>query len=436
MLLAGRGFGKTRLAAEDSWWYLHRHPGHRMALVAPTARDLRIVCLEGESGLLSCIPPELCHGGSPEKAYNRSLAELKLANGSVIQGFTGEEPGRLRGPQFHRAWCDELAAWQYPQETYDMLQFGLRLGDRPRALVTTTPKPIPLIKSLAKLNTTEVVRGTTFENKANLAPAFFKALTQYDGTALGRQELYAEILEDAGGIFKRAWFQLWPAAKGLPVFEFVVQSYDTAFTEKTQGDPTACTVWGIFKPPDEDRWAVMLLDAWDEQLPYHELRARVVDEFDTEYGAPKWAPEGWSAPVIGDKPKECGRTADCVLIEAKGSGLSLLQELRATTRIPARPYNPGRADKVQRAHRVSHLLEDGLVWVPESGKRPGTAVGWADKVIEQCLGFPNGEHDDYVDTLTQALALLADQTWLTHSDDPEPDPEDDWRPERVNPYAV
>ena len=161
-------------------------------LIAPTSSDIRGVCFEGESGLLNVIPRELI------SSYNSSIAQIELKNGSLIRGFSAEEPSRLRGPQFHRVWCDELAAWQYVDETWDMMRFGLRLGDDPRVIITTTPKPIELVRKLLKDATKKnsrihVTRGSTYDNAANLAKSFLNEITQYEGTQLGRQEIHAEV---------------------------------------------------------------------------------------------------------------------------------------------------------------------------------------------------------------------------------------------------
>lgn len=191
--MAGRGFGKTRLGAEDIAWYAATHPEHQIAVVAPTFNDVRGTCFEGVSGLLSCIP----HDEIAE--YNKSIQQITMQNGAVIRGFSADTPNRLRGPQFHRAYCDELAAWQY-SDAWDQLMFGLRLGDHPRVIVTTTPRPTPLIRSLVKDPRTRITRGSTFDNATNLAPQALDALREkYDGTRLGRQELYAELLEDVEG---------------------------------------------------------------------------------------------------------------------------------------------------------------------------------------------------------------------------------------------
>jgi len=199
LILAGRGWGKTRTGAQDIALFALRNPNTICAVVAPTFGDLRRVCFNGPSGLLSIIPPECFDKSFGTDGYASSIAEIRLHNGSKIVGFAAVNPERLRGPQFHRAWCDELAAWQYP-EAFDQLMFGLRLGEKPQAVITTTPKPLPIIKKLLERDDVHVTRGSTFENQANLSDSALEMMKQrYEGTTLGRQELYAEIIEDVEG---------------------------------------------------------------------------------------------------------------------------------------------------------------------------------------------------------------------------------------------
>jgi len=197
LYVAGRGAGKTRTAAE---WLAKQaivNRGTRWAIVAPTFGDGRDTCVEGESGVQSVL-----NRYGAIRAYNRSQGQIRLRNGSIIQIFSGEEPERLRGPQHHGGWVDELAAFRYAQQAWDQLQFGLRLGSHPRTVVTTTPKPQPLLKRLIGRTdgTVVVTRGSTFDNAANLAPsALAEFVARYEGTRLGRQELHGELLEDVDG---------------------------------------------------------------------------------------------------------------------------------------------------------------------------------------------------------------------------------------------
>ncbi|GAB4360982.1 MAG: terminase family protein [Oricola sp.] len=198
LILAGRGFGKTRAGAE---WV--REQVRRIALIAPTLADARDVMVGGESGLLS-----VCWEGDVTRAgirLGRPVMEISRrravwANGAEAMFFSAEDPESLRGPQHEGIWADELAAWRHPRETWDMAMFGLRLGDDPRACVTTTPKPVKLLRELVADAATAVTRGSTYDNAANLAPGFLAAMrAKYEGSGLGRQELFAEILDEADG---------------------------------------------------------------------------------------------------------------------------------------------------------------------------------------------------------------------------------------------
>lgn len=199
IILAGRGWGKTRTGAEDVIKFALEHPKSRIALVAATFADGRDTMVEGESGILSILPKSLVED------WNRSLGELVLTNGSRMKIFSSQQPERLRGPQHHRAWADELAAWEYLQDTWDMMMFGLRLGENPQIIITTTPKPLKFIRNLLKRAERPeggviVTTGSTYENAKNLARAALQELKEaYEGTRLGRQELRAELLTDVEG---------------------------------------------------------------------------------------------------------------------------------------------------------------------------------------------------------------------------------------------
>jgi len=197
LILAGRGYGKTRVGSETvrSWACGNTPlaPGKysRIALVAETAADARDVMVEGESGILAVHPP----GFRP--FYEPSKRRLTWPNGAMAFTFNASEPDQLRGPQHDAAWCDELAKWNYAEDTYAMLQFGMRLGDRPRYVITTTPRPIRVLKDIMEASDTVITRGATRENRGNLPPSFYdKVFKRYAGTRLGRQELEAEILDD------------------------------------------------------------------------------------------------------------------------------------------------------------------------------------------------------------------------------------------------
>lgn len=194
LMMGGRGAGKTRSGAEDAWWFGFITPGARIAIVAPTSDDCRKTCFEGESGLIARCPRSLIAN------WNRGEKVLTLTNGTIFQGYSAEEPERLRGPQHHRAWCDEIAAWRHLDATMDMLLMGMRLGKAPRIVATTTPRPLRRIKEIASDKTTRLDHATTYDNQGNL-PAIFldMILKRYKDTRLGRQELLAQLLTDMPG---------------------------------------------------------------------------------------------------------------------------------------------------------------------------------------------------------------------------------------------
>jgi predicted phage terminase large subunit-like protein len=424
LMLAGRGSGKTHTASHWIGIRAWRFPGTRWLVTAPTSNDIRATCFEGDSGLLNIIPKSLIQD------YNKQMLEITLINGSLIQGIPGSEPERYRGKQFHGGWFDELCAFEYIDEAYDQVQFTMRLRDpaipRVQQIVTTTPKPKELIVDLneGKIGgEVYVVNASSYDNKTNLSSTFFKQLETYEGTDLGKQEIYGEILnpEDAG-IVKRKWFRAWPAKKETPTLEYVIASYDPATSEKTHNDPTACTIWGVFEQLDAGT-SLMLLDAWDAHLSYPELRKRVISDFkEVVYGS--------------DSTFAKGRKADLILMEDKSAGISLVQELQGAG-VPVRAYNPGRADKVQRMNIVAPLIAKGKIYVPEDAEKPGEFADWAKRFLRQVCSFPeSGGHDDYVDSLSQALRVLRDSGWVQLDPLPARDYSyaDDKR-QRHNPYA-
>lgn len=424
LMLAGRGSGKTHTASHWIGIRAWKFPETRWLVTAPTSNDIRATCFEGDSGLLNIIPASLI------KDYNKSLFEITLINGSIIQGIPGSEPERYRGKQFHGAWFDELCAFEYIDDAYDQVQFTLRLKhpgiERVQQIVTTTPKPRELIVDLndGKVGgDVYVVNASSYDNKENLSSTFFKQLETYEGTDLGKQEIYGEILnpEDTG-IIKRKWFRMWSSKKETPTLEYVIASYDPATSEKTHNDPTACTVWGVFENNDVGT-SLILLDAWDAHLSYPELRKKVINDFkEVVYGA--------------DNTFAKGRKADLILMEDKSAGISLIQELQGAG-VPVRAYNPGRADKVQRVNIVAPLIAKGKVYIPEDPKEPGQFADWTKRFMRQVCSFPeSGGHDDYVDSLSQALRVLRDSGWIQL--DPLPARDYDYaddKKQRYNPYA-
>lgn len=240
LILAGRGFGKTKTGAE---WVIERveSGARRIALVAETSADARDVMVEGESGVLACSPP-----WNPAR-YEPSKRRVTWANGAIATTFSADEPDQIRGPEHDTAWADEIAKWRY-EEAWDNLQFGLRVPGRlePRAVATTTPKPTKLIRALVKDPDCFVTRGSTDENRANLAPAFLKAVfKKYAGTRLGRQELEAVLLEDApGALWKRTQIDQHRVKKA-PELVKVVVAIDPSVSSTSEDAETGIVVAGL-----------------------------------------------------------------------------------------------------------------------------------------------------------------------------------------------
>ena len=248
--LAGRGWGKTRAGAE---WVRHRiRSGDKIVhCVAPTKGDVRRVMVEGDSGLLNvCWSGDETyrgkHIGFP--VWSPTNNSLTWENGAKAVFFSAEDPERLRGPQAYSAWCDELCAWRNAQDTWDMMMFGLRLGKHPKVFVTTTPKTTKLIRTILDDEKTTISTGSTYDNAANLADTFLDAVRKtYEGTRLGRQELYAEILDEASGaLWNRTLLAKCEIEKDeVPQLSRIVVSIDPAITSNAESDMTGIVVAGI-----------------------------------------------------------------------------------------------------------------------------------------------------------------------------------------------
>lgn len=246
IILGGRGAGKTRAGAE---WVramalglepYATAPATRIALVGETLNDVRRVMIEGVSGLLAV------HHDAERPHFEPSRSQLTWPNGSVAQMFSAENPDSLRGPQFAAAWCDELAKWRAPETTWDMLQFALRLGAHPQVAVTTTPRPIPLLKQLLADAATVLTRASTRDNSENLSPGFIAEMQRrYAGTALGRQELDGEIVEDMeGALWRREWIAEH-RVRALPDLQRVVVAVDPPVTSTATSDACGIVVAGV-----------------------------------------------------------------------------------------------------------------------------------------------------------------------------------------------
>ena len=340
LALAGRGWGKTWAGAQ--WCREQVKLGKRRIMaVAPTNADLERVMVKGESGFLAiCWAGDKTykgvHMGYPE--WSPTKRTLTWANGATVTFYSSEEPERLRGPQGDCAWLDELCAWNKDRETYDMLQFCLRLGKHPRIFITTTPKPTKLLREIIKNPKTLTVSGSTFDNAANLAETYIQAVrAQYEGTRLGRQELYAEILDEASGaLWNRSLLEQCEMDIPDPVdfaqrLSRVVVSIDPAVTSNAESDLTGIVVAGL----DLNGTSYVPEDASD-----------------------RFTPEGWASKAIELYHKY---SADRIVAERNQGGEMVRHTLHTVDEtVPIRLVHASRG-KFARAEPVSSLYERGKV---------------------------------------------------------------------------
>jgi phage terminase large subunit-like protein len=381
LILAGRGFGKTRIGAETIRDWVcgdtPLSPGRcsRIALVAETAADAKNVMVEGESGLLAVHPPDF------RPIYQVSNRRVTWPNGAIATLYNATEPDQLRGPQHDGAWCDEMAKWQYCQETWDQLQFGLRLGDNPRSVVTTTPRPLPLLRKMLADSQVAVTRGSTFDNADNMPRSFLREIEdKYGGTRLGRQELEGELLEDIPGA-------LWTRAsiddhriKQCPDLERIFVAVDPATSSHEGSDETGIVVVGFAR--DDDGYA----------------RGYVLAD-----GSLKGTPEEWSRKAVSLYREF---NADKIIAEKNQGGQMVESVLKAQDRsIPVELVHASRG-KYIRAEPISSLYEQGRVH----------HVGRFDKLEDQMCFFSidnlrdsNNGSPDRVDALVWGLTKIFDK---------------------------
>lgn len=363
LILAGRGWGKSRTGAEWVRSIATSGRARRIALVARTAADVRDVLVEGESGLLAI------HRADERPTWEPSRRRLTWPNGAIATTYSAEEPDQLRGPQHDFAWCDELAAWRYA-DAWDQLQLGLRLGTDPRVVVTTTPRPTPLVRALAIAATTHVTRGRTRDNARNLAPGVVATLTaRYGSTRLGRQELDGEILDDApGALWRLAQFDA-ARVDAAPDLRRVVVAIDPAVTAHEGSDETGIVVAGIG------------LDG----------RAYVLEDLSGTYPAEQWARRAVEAYRR--------HKADRIVAEVNNGGDLVASVLRTVD--PACHVVSVRASrgKALRAEPVAALYEQGRV----------SHVGLLARLEDQCAGWDpatDTSSPDRLDALVWALTDL------------------------------
>lgn len=362
MLMAGRGAGKTDAGAHYVNTYAEEHPASRIGIIAPTLSDARTICVEGETGLLHA---------NPAIRFNRSWGELTWSNGArgqLFGAYTPEDTQRLRGPQHHLVWCEELASWRQLDPTWDMMRFGLRLGERPHAIITTTPRPRDRLKRLLADPRTVLSRATTDDNPYLHADVRAELYARYAGTRLGRQELFAELVEDIEGAY---WHY------GMIERARVVQAPQTLARVVVAVDPAGTHT-------DTSDYTGLCVAARGEDGHFYVLDIRQL----------RLSPEGWARRAL-DLLDEYA--ADRILAERNNGGDMVEATIRSVRRdAPIRTIVASRG-KAVRAEPVAALYEQGRVH----------HVGIFAEAEEQMCSFPvQVEHDDMVDALVYAITDL------------------------------
>jgi phage terminase large subunit-like protein len=359
LIQAGRGFGKTRIGAEWTRESARHYP--LVNIIGATADDARDIMIEGESGILACCPPQ----ERPE--YLPSKRRLEWPNGARTLIFTADEPERLRGKQHMRLWMDEVAAWRHP-EAYDQAMLGLRLGSNPQAVATTTPRPTKLIRDMIADPSTVVTRGSTYDNRANLAPQFLDQIVKrYEGTRLGRQELAGELLLDVpGALWTLAMFE-----ERLPAPDLtrVVVAIDPAASSNEESDETGIIVAG--KGVDG---------------MYYVLADRSCRE----------TPNGWASRAIAAYEEF---RADRIVAEVNNGGEMVTDTIRnRDSHVKVVPVHASRG-KITRAEPISLLYEQRQVWHTEV---------FDDLESQLCEWTPDsGRSPDRLDALVWSLTDLS-----------------------------
>lgn len=372
LILGGRGSGKTRAGAEwVSGMALGLAPFSRLqcghiALVGETFADAREVMVDGASGILASSRLE-------RPRYEASRRRLIWENGAVASLYSSEDPDSLRGPQFDAAWCDELAKWKHPQETWDMLQFSLRLGERPRQVVTTTPRAVPLLKALFDDRSVAMTHMRTMENAANLAGGFVETITRrYAGTRLGRQELDGELIEErAGALWSRDLIEGCFESETPPLHRILV-AIDPPASSGKASDACGIVVAGI----DADGFGHVLADETMQMAKPHHWACRAIALY-----------HRFEADAIVAEVNQGGEMVAAVLAAEDAS-------------VPVLKRRASRG-KWLRAEPVAALYEQGRV--RHAGRFPALEDEMCDFAPD---GLSTGRSPDRLDALVWALGEL------------------------------
>jgi len=378
LILAGRGWGKTRTGAE--WFREKAKDVPLLRIIAPTFSDARDTCVEGESGLKAiCGKRELVK-------WNRSIGEGEFSNGSRFKVFSGNEPDRLRGPQSYADWCDELGVWEYAEAAWDMAQMGLRLGKHPQVCVTTTPKPIKLIKDLLANPNTHTTRGSTYDNRENLAASFFEnIIAKYEGTRLGRQELNAELLEDApGALWKRDTIEANRYLKA-PEMDMIVVGVDPTAT--STGDEAGIITDGRAKIGNHQHLFVLA----DDSL----------------HGSPR----EWATAAVTAYYRH---KADLIVAESNNGGEMVAAVIsQVDSSVPVKLVHASRAKRT-RAEPIATIYEKSLGSdTPPRGHHVGRFMELEDELCQWVPGDPSPNRlDAHVWAATELMLVTRDASTM------------------------
>lgn len=385
LILSGRGWGKTRTGAEQVRAWAKDYP--MVNLIGATADDARDIMIEGESGILAICPD------NERPLYKKSERKLLWPGGSVSLIFTADEPERLRGKQHMKLWADELASWRYAQEAWDQAMLGLRLGDKPQAIVTTTPKPIKIIKSIIADSNVHITKGTTYDNRVNLASDFYrKVIGKYEGTRLGRQELNAEILDDnPNALWQRGRIDELRVREHPPLMRVVV-GVDPAVSDTETSAETGIIVAGIVD-----------IDG-------------ITHGFILDDPSIKGSPNEWASAAVTGYYKQ---HADRIIAEVNNGGDMVESTIKTVDpNVPVKKVHASRG-KYVRAEPVSALYEQGRVH----------HVGFFPELEDQmCEWEPGDKSPDRLDALVWALTeLMLGEYYAELHEDPIPSKRRNWK---------
>ncbi len=373
LVMAGRGFGKTRIGAEKVREWARTNP--YVNIIGATADDARDIMIEGESGILAVCPAH------ERPLYVSSKRRLEWPNGARTLIFTADEPERLRGKQHGKLWADELGAWRY-SEAWDQAQFGLRLGASPQAIVTTTPRPTPMVKEIMRDRYCVVTRGTTYDNRDNLAAAFYRAvIKKYEGTRLGRQELMAELLDDnPGALWQRGLIDATRVTT-TPQLHRVVTGIDPAVTSREDSDETGIITAGVGDAPPG--WQGKA--AGDHYYVLHDASCTAT-------------PLAWATAAVKAYTEH---QADRIIAETNNGGEMVELTVRTVDADVAYKAVTASRGKITRAEPIAALYEQGRVH----------HVGFFATLEDQMCDYDPLTSDfspDRMDALVWALTELSD----------------------------